>query len=123
MASHTTKNAKQPAADKPLTIEEIRTQDGFLPQYSDYYFEKQTTVEFLILFGLGILCATSFSFSLAYDYENTLWNILLPLSVILTVFSIVFLKWGRKEQKTSGFYLEPTEIRKETFFSIQDNIS
>ena len=102
--------------DKRKRIEDHRRRPGFLPQYSDFYFEKKE--ENGLSLSILILMFSGFFLGLAQDldYENTFVNFLLFLCIAQFVLKLLLLVLDEQVKKLNGFYLEKAQIQTDLFF-------
>ncbi len=112
-----------PKLSKAQEIAKLRKERGFLPQYSEYHFNKKEH-EGLTL-SILLLMLTGFFWGLAsdFDYEITIVNILAVFCVVQFPVYLFISMLNSRVKKRKGFYIEPNEIRTDLLYRPYGNIS
>lgn len=110
--------SKQRAA----AIEALRTADGFLPQYSDFYFEKKKQLS-TWKFVLGYVFIIIIFNVLLDDFENQIWGVLLRIIIALLIYFFGIKKPIMYRRQKCGVRLEEYNFIKETFFGEKPPVS
>ena len=108
--------AKESAENKAKRIEEERRAEGFLPQYSDYYFESKS--ESGVSVSIFVLMLSGFFGGLAseFDFENGFLNFLFFICIAQFVVFVLLAIFCDDLKKVKGYYLEPDGIRTDLYF-------
>ena len=111
-------------AQKAAAIEALRTEDGFLPQYSDFYFEKkkQFSIGYNIKYILGYLLVILFFNGIVQDFGSRFWSVYLCIIISLVTYYIIK-KAVINRQMKCGTRLEEYNFIKTGFFGEKPPIS
>lgn len=120
MSSDEKKQSK--AKQKAAAIEALRTADGFLPQYSDFYFEKKKQVS-IRKFVVGYVFVIIFFNLILHDFDSQIWGVFLQIIIILLFYYFGIKKPVMNRRKKCGARLEEYNIVKTTFFGEKPPIS
>lgn len=113
----------KPKLTKEQEIKQLRMERGFLPQYSEYHFNKNEheglTLSILLLMFSGFFIGIASDF----DYEIAIINILAVFFVVQFPAYLFVSMLNSRVKKRKGFYIEPAEIRTDLLFKPLGTIS
>ena len=112
-----------PKLTKDQEIDKLRKERGFLPQYSDYHFNKKENDGLGLSITLLLLAGLFWGLADDFDYEIVIFNILAVFCVVQFPVYLFFSTFYSRVKKKKGYLISPNEIRTDLLFRPLGSIS
>ena len=109
------------SAQKAAAIEAIRTADGFLPKYSDFYYEKKKQPQ-TMKFVFGYVFVILFFNTILDNFDDQIFKVLFCIICILILYHYLIKLPIRNRQKKCGTRFEEQGIVRVGFFGEKEPI-